>query len=633
MPWQVGDYAAEGDTPFAQGSFGTVWAARRLSDGAKAALKLVLLTSAVDSRDKLAAERRGAILQQRFEQAHGMVPKVYDYGEYGHDFYIAMELVEGGALADLIQRGSLPPRIAAEHAVCICDFLDKAHRFETTIEGNTYERIVHADLKPAHVLMPHAGTIKVLDFGIAKALANTSPVTTNNWSTTHYAPPERLDSAHVNEQVDFWSLGVMLYEMVSGHRPYSRLEGNISHLERAIRTNEPRDALPPSCPPHLAAIINKLLAYQVDRRYQTAAAIRSDLELFLSNQEPAATREYATQPTMPVRQVMESRAVQVTAAAVPATDPLPPGVLSPVGVIDSLDPAARRSAAPRRIDVARRVAWMIVLLSLVGLIAIEGVAWVAAERFRGEIEALDGPGISEKKQVYDRIRRWSVLHAGLRARVNRPLLQRLVSLADAVIVDYRRDQPTVGRLEWRQANDALKWALELRRGDAILLAKQLDCDGHVSRTTAQTQPPGHGKQQTYAAAIEKFKRAAELDKTSFDPYLGISPTAIYGLDNVDEAVASIKEAESRGYQVGRREHAQLGDGYLRRAERSRLLAARTLSGDQRRRELESARSDYGRCIELFDPIVGFARAAQNLEVCKRQLAGVTKELDASGVRP
>ena len=131
MPWQVGGYATDGEKPFDQGSFGTVWRARRLSDDAPVALKLVLLTDAADSRERIAAERHGAMLQQRFQQAHGMVPTVYDFGHDpdGH-LYIAMELIEGGAIADLIKAGPVAPELAARHAVRICEFLDRAHCFD-----------------------------------------------------------------------------------------------------------------------------------------------------------------------------------------------------------------------------------------------------------------------------------------------------------------------------------------------------------------------------------------------------------------------------------------------------------------------------------------------------------------------
>ena len=249
MSWQVGGYATESEKPFDQGSFGTVWRARRVSDDARVALKLVLLTDAADSRERIAAERHGAMLQQRFQQAHGMVPTVYDFGyDADESLFIAMELVEGGALTDLIKTAPVDPNVAAGYAIRICEFLDKAHSFATTVEGEPYHRLVHADLKPSHLLVGPSGDVKVLDFGIAKALAKTTQVTTNNWGTSAYASPERLEHGHVNEHVDFWSLGVILYEMLAGHRPYPGLERNPSQLERAIRGNAPRAPLPASLP-------------------------------------------------------------------------------------------------------------------------------------------------------------------------------------------------------------------------------------------------------------------------------------------------------------------------------------------------------------------------------------------------
>ena len=237
MSWQVGGYATESEKPFDQGSFGTVWRARRVSDDARVALKLVLLTDAADSRERIAAERHGAMLQQRFQQTHGMVPTVYDFGyDADENLFIAMELVEGGALTDLIKTAPLDPNVAAGYAIRICEFLDRAHSFATTVEGEPYDRLVHADLKPSHLLVGPSGDVKVLDFGIAKALAKTTQVTTNNWGTSAYASPERLEHGHVNEHVDFWSLGVILYEMLAGHRPYPGLERN----PQPARTSDPR---------------------------------------------------------------------------------------------------------------------------------------------------------------------------------------------------------------------------------------------------------------------------------------------------------------------------------------------------------------------------------------------------------
>ena len=123
-----------------------------------------------------------------------------------------------------------------------------------------------------------------------------------------------------------------------------------------------------------------------------------------------------------------------------------------------------------------------------------------------------------------------------------------------------------------------------------------------------------------------------MDPRSFDPYLGITRIAVYGLDDVDQAAAAIAEAEKRGYTSGRRERAQLGDGYMRRADRQRRLA-RALSGDRHSRELENARADYDRCVTFFDPIVGFAKAADNLEYCKRQIDRIDTELNPDPEKP
>ena len=666
MSWQVADFQAVESKPFDHGQFGTVWRARRLSDGRAVALKLVLRAN---GRDQIDAERHGAILQQQFHRAHGMVPEIYDYGQDGGDFYIAMELIEGGKLADQIARGPLPPQSAAEHAAWLCAFLDKAHRFATTIEGNPYVAIVHADLKPQHVLFTTAGEKRILDFGIAKALARTTRVTTDNWCTTPYASPERLLTGRVDAHVDLWSLGVMLYEMVVGHRLYPHLETSQSRsqLEHAITTNAPRDSLPPGCPPPLAAVISKLLAPQIERRYGDAAAIKADLDQFLAGRDPAAIEEYATVATTPVstrerairnsesgiwnarldawggqagqagqvgqagqtgqagqRSIPNSR-FQIPNSKVPPTDPLPVPAPAGVAVAAPRPPLVPATATVKRLGF-RKAASVVVAATMVALMATEGVAWVAAERFRGSIPAIDGRSLPHLRTGYHGIRALSFFGLGLKVRVNRLLENRLTALADSVIADYRREEPTLGAADWQQAEKAMQWARELSPRDRMLRAKELTCQAHVIRHAARAQPRGGpAVRQMYQSAIDKFRAAAELDPGSYDPYLGITRIAVYGLDDVDQAAAAIGEAEKRGYTSGRRERAQLGDGYMRRADRRRRLA-RALSGDRHTRELENARADYDRCVASFDPIVGFARAADNLEYCKRQIDRIDGEL-------
>jgi eukaryotic-like serine/threonine-protein kinase len=627
--WRVADYIVEDPAGFARGTFGTLYAARRSADNLKVALKLILLTNAADARERLEAERHGAMLQQRFEQAHGMVPHVYEYGPYNEHLYIAMEFVEGKSLSELTKAG-LTPRDAAAHAAGICEFLDRAHRFETTIEDVHYDRVVHADLKPDHVLIAESGAMKILDFGIAKALEKTTEVTTNNWSTVAYASPERLQSGgHVNVYADFWSLGVMLYEMVSGHLPYPSLTPRHlrSQLETAIRTNARPEPLPVSCPPELAAIVRKLMAPQVEHRYSTASAIRQDLETFLRGEIPSATAQYETPATVPILRSAIDRAV-LPPVVVPPTDPFP--VAAPGGVAVA-EPAAKQAVgaavrAPARRGV-RRMAWFAMQVAVVLLIAAEGGAWVAAERFRRDIPAVDGRTLADRHRQYAGIRSRSMFDTGLRLRVNQPLRRQLVGLADMVIADYRSDGPTMSAAEWRQANDAMKWVLELAPWDDAMRARQALCEAHLARFAARRYRRGtEASRQAYDAAIALFRSAARLDTRSYDPYLGISNIQAYGLDDVDLAAEAIEQAEKRGYQPGRRERAQLGDGYLKRADRARRRAA-GLSGEQRRSELERAREDYERCAERFDPIRDFGNAAGNLDHCRANSDRISSELE------
>jgi predicted Ser/Thr protein kinase len=631
--WKVGNYIVEDPAGFARGTFGTLYIARRLTDDVKVALKLILLTNAGDARERLEAERHGAMLQQRFEQAHGMVPQVYEYGPYNDHLYIAMEFVEGKSLSELTKVG-LTSSEAAGYAAGICEFLDKAHRFETTIEDVRYDRVVHADLKPDHVLIAESGAMKVLDFGIAKALEKTTEVTTNNWSTVAYASPERLQSGgHVNVHADFWSLGVMLYEMVSGHLPYPSLTPRHlrSQLEAAIRTNARPEPLPASCPPALAAIIRKLTAHQVEHRYPTASAIRSDLERFLRGESPSAVAQYETLPTVPVRRSPAER-VAHPHNLVPPTEPFPAAAPGGVAVVEpAVPPAVRTMALPARRTV-RRVAWFVAQLAVVLLIAAEGTACVAAQRFRRDIPTLDGRTLADRHREYESIRARSALDIGLRLSVNRPLRRHLVALADTVIADYRREGPTMSAVEWRQAQDAMKWALELSPSDTQR-ARLLLCEAHLARLAARRHRRGtEASREAYAAAFEQFRAAAALDDRSFDPYLGISNIQAYGLDDVDLAAQAIEQAEKRGYKPGRRERAQLGDGYLRRADRSRRRAM-GLSGESRRSELEKARDDYDRCAERFEPILDFGNAGVNLDHCRVQSDRIASELELHFERP
>jgi hypothetical protein len=614
-----GDFDIVETKPIGRGYSGTVFRARRRADGRIVALKLVLKNEE-GGAERIAAERHGAILQQRFAERHGMVPAVYEHGADGDDFYIAMEFVEGRSLEMRLREGPLPPREAVEHARWLCDFLEKAHGFSSTVEGKPY-RLLHNDLKPAHLMISETGGRKVLDFGIAKALEEARDLGTDVGRTIAYAAPERLLSGRVNVQADFWSVGVMLYEMVSGHRPYPSLEGrrHRSQLEHAITTNAPREPLAPSCPRHLAAIVSRLLALQPEHRYQTSAEIRDDLDRFLRNGTPEAAAYYDTPATMPVAR----GAVAAGPLTVPATDPVP----APATTVAVADPPATQPVPARRArrSVLARVAPAIVSMALIAFVALEGVAWVFAERFRDGISTIDERNVSMRRQAYDAVDRWSVLDLGLNVRVNYALTGALRAVGERVVTDYRRETPLMGPSEWRQAQEAYAWARRLSRPDRRLAARQLLAEAHVKRLEAQANTTVSGATLAYQDAVAKFREAAAADEASFDPYLGMAVIQVYGLGDVDAATAAIEKAVVRGYQPTRREKALLGDGHLRRGLGTRRRA-QVLTGEQRRAELVKAKPDFERCLALFEEIVEFGQAARNLETCKANVQWIDRQL-------
>ena len=630
-------FAIIDEKPIGCGQFGTVFRARRVADGRIAALK-VILRQGENGADVIEAERRGAILQQGFASLHGMVPEVFEYGADAEDFYIAMELVDAPSLEERLRGGALPCAEAVAHAQWLCQFLEKAHAFSPTIDGRPY-RLLHNDLKPAHLKIPADGERKVLDFGIAKALEETRELATDVGRTIAYAAPERLLSERVNVHADFWSLGVMLYEMASGHRPYPTLEGprHRRQLYSAITSNAPRAPLPPDCAVPLQGIINRLLAFQPEHRYQSAAEIQADLERFARGETPVAAAYFETPATLPVTKAMGGSAVTPPApiAAAPAFGPVPP--TDPVPSAARPGPAAPtnplRAAPParpiRRRPVASRVLSAVMTMAFVAIVATEGVAWLFAERFRDTIPAIDERTVLSNQAAYDAVARWSALDLGLRLRVNRPLVVALRAIGNRVIADYRREAPTMGPEEWRQAQAAFAWARALSPPDNTLRSRELVADGHVRRLAAQKARPAGAALLMAQTAVARFRDAAAADPTSFDPYLGAAVTQVYLLGDIDGGLASLDEAEKRGYVVTRRETALLGDAYMRRGVTGRRRAA-LLTGDERHSALVNARADLERCVSSFAQVVELGKAAEHLEGCKAQIRRIDQQLDGQG---
>jgi eukaryotic-like serine/threonine-protein kinase len=219
--------------------------------------------------------------------SHPNIVSIYDRGESEDGtYYIAMEYLCGGTLKDrIMKRGALPPRTAAAVALQIAEALHAAHEAE----------VVHRDIKPHNVLVTEAGNVKVGDFGIARAASSSTMTRTGSiLGTAHYISPEQAMGEPVGPQSDLYSLGVVLYEMLTGTLPYDA-ETSIGIAMKHVNGHlVPPKELNPEIPQGINAIVTRLLEKNPKDRYADAEELIEDLERVLAGLEPTAvskTRE------------------------------------------------------------------------------------------------------------------------------------------------------------------------------------------------------------------------------------------------------------------------------------------------------------------------------------------------------
>ncbi|MCW4354768.1 Stk1 family PASTA domain-containing Ser/Thr kinase [Hoyosella sp. YIM 151337] len=244
---------------------------------------------------------------------------VYDTGEARTDAgpvpYIVMEYVDGDTLRDLIRLGGpMEPGRAMRVIADVCTALDFSHN----------KGIIHRDVKPANVMISRSGSVKVMDFGIARAISdstNTVTQTATVIGTAHYLSPEQARGEKVDPRSDIYSLGCVLYELVTGQPPFTG-DSPVAVAYQHVK----EDPLPPSrvlstVPRELDAIILKAISKNPANRYQTAGEMRSDLLRAIEGQKPSA----------PAVMTDEERTTIIGIGAVSAESPLPTQDLVPRG--------------------------------------------------------------------------------------------------------------------------------------------------------------------------------------------------------------------------------------------------------------------------------------------------------------
>jgi serine/threonine protein kinase len=269
------------------GGMGEVYRARDPRLKREVALKVLPDGAAVD------ADRRERFTREALAVAalnHPHIVTIHSVEDAGTAVFLTMELVEGRSLAEALPATGLPIDRVLTIGIAVADATSAAHQ----------KGITHRDLKPGNIMLgegEQAGRIKVLDFGLAKVVdaqrgaagasmlpteapAHTAPITAEGriLGTVAYMSPEQAEGRTIDGRSDLFSLGVVLYEMATGRRPFAG-DTNLSILSSILKdTPKSVTDINPAIPPELGRIIRRALAKDPERRYQTAKDLRNDLE-------------------------------------------------------------------------------------------------------------------------------------------------------------------------------------------------------------------------------------------------------------------------------------------------------------------------------------------------------------------
>ncbi len=272
--------------------------------------------------------------------SHPNILKIFDAGEEQEMAYIAMELLKGDDLKKWAAKDALlPVEKVLEYIAKVADALDYAHK----------QGVIHRDIKPANIMLLEDGSVRVTDFGIARIQESSKTATGTVLGTPYYMSPEQIAGKKVDGRSDIFSLGVTLYELLTGERPWKGGE-SIGTLFFQIASDPYPDPLSirPDMPEGIKTIIDRALKKNPDERYQKAGEMAADINALLSGREmPPPSAKPQTQPAAANPQTgnISPQTKPATAQAIPSARPAvkspPPQRTAPPQTKPAVPAAAR----------------------------------------------------------------------------------------------------------------------------------------------------------------------------------------------------------------------------------------------------------------------------------------------------
>jgi len=260
--------------PIGKGGMGVVYKAEDIKLERMVALKFLPfeLTEDPEARERFVREAKAAAAL-----SHPHICTIHEIGEEENQYFMAMEYVEGQSLKGKIRKGPLDQAEALDIAIQVAEGLEEAHK----------KGIVHRDIKPGNIVVTEEGAAKVMDFGLAKVFG-TSLITkeAKTMGTVAYMSPEQAQGQSVDHRTDIWSLGVMLYEMLTGELPFGG-ENEASLLFSIVhRTPKPIRKIEPKTAPEMERVIGKALEKNPSDRYQSMGELLEDLRALAEGLKP-----------------------------------------------------------------------------------------------------------------------------------------------------------------------------------------------------------------------------------------------------------------------------------------------------------------------------------------------------------